>query len=206
MRFQCRIEQGYVVPPPPLRSAPNVVRLPSFPASKPNPRRKDKHHGKLVRGAVASAVLVAAAGCAMLEPGGNRPWKVEPVFNVSHSGQSSQGHYALGQYFDGSKAWDKAIDAYRKAIAADATNVDAYDALGVALAQSGRLADSEITLRQAVALAPERLRTRNNLGYVLLLSGKPDEAVLVLRSVVDQDHGNAIATANLSNAMALPWS
>ncbi|HKX43306.1 MAG TPA: LytR C-terminal domain-containing protein, partial [Burkholderiaceae bacterium] len=152
--------------------------------------------------AVAAAVVAATTGCATPDRPGSRPWKVEPVFNVNHSTQSSQAYYALGQYHDGSMAWDQAIAAYRKAIAADATNLPAYDALGVALAQAGRLAEAEVVLRQAVALAPDRPRIRNNLGYVLLLAGKTDEAVVVLKSVVEQDGGNAIARANLSDALA----
>jgi hypothetical protein len=202
MRFQCRIEEGFVIAPqPPLRpqyeSAP-PPRLAPTPVQRPAANRRNT----LARGAIASAVLTAAAGCAMFEPGGAKPWKVEPVFSITHSGQSSQAYYALGQYFDGSMAWDKAIDAYRKAVAADAGNIEAYGALGVALAQAGRLADAELTLRQAVALAPDLLRVRNNLGYVLLLAGKPEEAVLVLKPVVDRDGGNAIAAANLNQAMA----
>ena len=187
MRFQCRIGEGTVVAPrAPLPSAPSTFTPPA----------------RFARGAVVSAALLAVVGCAALDPNSAKPWKVEPVFSVTHSAQSSQAYYSLGQYFDGSMAWDKAIDAYRKAIAADAKNIEAYGALGVALAQAGRFADAEITLRQAVALAPERLPIRNNLGYVLLLSDKPGEAVVVLKSVVDQDGGNAIAMANLSDAMA----
>lgn len=202
MRFQCRIEEGFVIAPqPPLPPTYECAPPPRL-APTPVPRLSAKRRNKLARGAIASAVLTAAAGCAVFEPGGAKPWKVEPVFSVTHSGQSSQAYYALGQYFDGSMAWDKAIDAYRKAVAADAGNIEAYGALGVALAQAGRLADAELTLRQAVALAPDLLRVRNNLGYVLLLAGKPDEAVVVLKSVVDRDGGNAIATANLNSAMA----
>jgi len=204
MRFQCRIGEGTVCPPSAPLPAP--VRVPRTPrtASPAAPRAaapKRGHEAKLARHAVAGAALLAAAGCAVLEPGSAKQWKIEPVLSVTHSSQSSQAYYALGQYFDGSMAWDKAIDAYRKAIAADAKNIAAYGALGVALAQADRLADAETTLRQAVALAPDRAHIRNNLGYVLLLSGKADEAVVVLKSVVEQDRGNAIAVANLNNAM-----
>lgn len=203
MRFQCRIGDGAVMaPPPPLPRAPRTTRPPAPQAAQPRQGHSDKRRHKLARGAIAGAALLAVVGCTTLAPGSAKQWKVEPVFNVTHSAQSSQAYFALGQYFDGSMAWDKAIDAYRKAIAADAKNIAAYDALGVALAQAGRLADAEITLRQAVALAPDRPRIRNNLGYVLLLSGKPAEAVVMLKSVVDQDGGNAIATANLNHAMA----
>ena len=203
MRFQCRIGTGTVLPPPaPLPTPLGRIEPPARPLAVAGPTRSDKCRHKLARGAIASAALLAAVGCATVEPGSLKAWKVEPVFNVTHSAASSQAYYMLGQYFDGSMMWDKAIDAYRKAIAADAKNIDAYDALGVALAQAGRLTDAEITLRQAVALAPERLRARNNLGYVLLLAGNAGEAVVLLKSVVDQDSSHAIAAANLSQALA----
>lgn len=131
-----------------------------------------------------------------------KPWKVEPAFNVQHSIQSSQAYMTLGQHFESSSEWDKAIDAYRKAIAVDAGNTEAFNALGVALAQSGRLADAEITLRQAVALAPQRSHIVNNLGYVQLLAGKAEDAAMTLRAAVAMDGGNARAAANLQTAMA----
>ena len=154
------------------------------------------------RYAIASALLMAAAGCATPDTDGPQAWKIQPVFNVKHAMESSQGYYTLGRYYDGSQAWDKAIDAYRKAITIDALNIEAYNALGVALAQSGRYADAETTLRQAVALAPALAHLRSNLGYVLLLAGKPLEALPELKAAVQQDSRNATAVANLRNALA----
>lgn len=203
MRFQCRI--GTMAPTPPTRARAATARRPNQPEQvKQVPRAAQRpaarDHDWPMRAAIASAILVAS-GCAALDPRAPAAWKVEPVFNVTHSTQSSQAYYSLGQYFDGSMAWDKAIDAYRKAIAADARNIEAYNALGVALARSGRYQDAETTLRQAVALAPGRTHVRNNLGYVLLMAGKPLEAVVELKAVVDQDGNNAIARANLRDAM-----
>ena len=152
--------------------------------------------------AIASAMLMAAAGCATPDTDGPQAWRIEAVFNVKHAIQSSQGYYTLGRYHDGSKAWGQAIVAYRKAIAIDAHNMEAYNALGVALAQSGRHAEAETVLRQGVALAPQLTHVRSNLGYVLMLAGKPDEAVLELKAAVLQDSGNPTATANLRDAVA----
>jgi lipoprotein NlpI len=151
---------------------------------------------------VAGAALLAIAGCASLDSRAVKAWTIEPVLNVAHSAESSQAYYTMGRYFDGSQAWDKAIMAYRKAIAADAHNIEAYNALGVALAQAGRFADAETTLRQAVALAPGLAHVRNNLGYVLMLAGKPGEAVTELKAAVRNDAGNALARANLRDALA----
>jgi len=203
MRFQCRI--GTIAPTEPTRARrlttprPNQIEQIKQ-ASQTERRAAAKDRDWPLRAAIASAILVAS-GCAALDSRAPPAWKVEPVFNVTHSVQSSQAYYSLGQYFDGSMAWDQAIDAYRKAIAADAHNTEAYNALGVALAQAGRYQDAETTLRQAVALAPGRTHVRNNLGYVLLMAGKPLDAVMELKAVVDQDGSNAIARANLRDAM-----
>jgi tetratricopeptide (TPR) repeat protein len=196
MRFQCRIGSGVQLAPPVSVTRP-------LPQPTPIEASPTPHRGHWpAQGALAGAALLAIAGCASLDAGvAKRPWKVEPVMNVQHAGPSGQAYYALGQYFDGMRDWSKAIDAYRKAIAVDAKHVEAYDALGVALAQSGRLADAEITLRQAVALAPDRARALNNLGYVLMLSGKTDEAVVTLKAAVGQDRGHPRAVANLREAL-----
>lgn len=195
MRFQCRIGTGVPLAPPVLRAHPTPSALP--------PRRTAQPHRDWpARTAAAGAVMIAVAGCASFDTKVAKPWRVEPVFNVTNPSRSDQGYLTLGQYFEGSGDWAKAIDAYRKAIAADAKNVEAYNALGVVLARSGRHADAEITLRQAVALAPDRAHILNNLGYVLLLAGKPEAAVVALRAAVERDAGNARATANLRDALA----
>ena len=151
---------------------------------------------------IATALLLAATGCATPDTDGPQAWKIQPVLNVKHAVQSSQGYYTLGRYHDGSRAWGLAADAYRKAITIDAQNIEAYNALGVALAQSGRHAEAETVLRQAVALAPALTHVRSNLGYVLTLAGKLDEAVLELKAAVLQDRGNPTAMANLDGAVA----
>ena len=203
MRFQCRIGVGAVMPgAPPRPAAMRPVESPRIVARTTTAKRAAPRSRKWrVRGAIAGAALVAAAGCASLDSKDAKYWRIEPVFDVKHSMSSSQAYYTLGQTFDGSHEWGKAIDAYRKAIADDANNHEAYNALGVALAQNGRYSDAEITLRQAVALSPARTHVLNNLGYVLLLAGKPEDAVVALRMAVDRDGGNARATANLQEAL-----
>ena len=152
--------------------------------------------------AIAGAVLTAAAGCAAPGTDGSQAGRVEAVFTVKHAVQSSQGYYTLGRYHDGSRAWVQAVDAYRKAIAIDSRHMEAHNALGVALARSGRYADAEAVLSQAVILAPALTHVRSNLGYVLMLAGRPEEAVLELKVAVLQDSGNPTAMANLRDALA----
>lgn len=174
----------------------------TVPAADPKPTRKSSYGDLSRRGAVAMAVLIALAGCASVSQKQGLAWKVEPVLDVTHGAQSSKAYYTLGRYHDGSQAWDKAIDAYRKAIAADGGNVEAYNALGVALARCNRLGDAEATLRKAVGIDPGSAHVRSNLGFVLLLSGRPYEAVGELKAALALDGQNVTAQANLHEALA----
>lgn len=173
-------------------------------APSPAPARRLASHPEIAilpRLAAGAALLVAIAGCASLDRAAGQPWKVEPLFQVSHGMPSSDAYLSLGRYFEGSHEWDKAIDVYRKAIARDNRNVEAYNALGVALAASGRHRDAAATLRQAVTLAPNRAQLHNNLGYALLLAGNADAAVVALEAAVKLDKDNPRAAANLREAM-----
>jgi len=176
---------------------------PPAPVARHEPARKVPHGVLLQRGTLAVAVLIALAGCATSAgPENALAWKVEPMLDVKHGAQSSEAYYTLGRYHDGSQAWDKAIDAYRKAIAANARNVEAYNALGVALARSHRLEDAEATLRKAVGIAPQSAHVRSNLGLVLLLAHRPQEAVSELQTALTLDRENVTAQAHLQEALA----
>jgi len=181
------------------QAAQRLVSTQTPPARPPTAKPRNR---VLMRSAIASAVLSSVMGCATVESDAAKAWKIEPVFNVTHAVQSSQAHYTMGRYYDGSLQWDKSIEAYRRAIAADANNIEAYNALGVALAQRGRYMAAETTLRQAVAIAPALTHVRSNLGYVLLLAGKPGAAALELQAAVEQDSTNITARENLRDALA----
>ena len=190
------------VPAPMVQVAPLAAPRMAKPRTSRSKRPAAKPRKLFVHGMIGGAVVVAAAGCASLNADVAKAWKIEPVLNVTHAISSSSAYYALGRYHDGAQAWDQAIDAYRKAIIIDTQNIEAYNALGVALARSGRYAPAEATLRQALVFAPDKNHVRNNLGYVLLLAGKPEDAVTQLKAAVQQDPGSSIAMANLSYALA----
>ena len=193
MRF--RFQAGGSTPAP-------VVVLPARRQLPAAPRGATRTSRLFCHGTVAAAVLVALAGCATADRIQALAWKVEPVLDVRHGAPSSEAYYALGRYHDGSQAWDKAIDAYRKAIAADARNVEAYNALGVALARSDRYAEAEASLRKAADIDPRSAHVRSNLGLVLLLAGRPSEAIVELQTALKADPENVTARANLREALA----
>jgi tetratricopeptide (TPR) repeat protein len=186
MTFQCTIIWSEDLTQPPLR-----VQAPA--------RRSTSH----LRWAIGGAVLTVVAGCATQDTRSTPTWRVDPVFSVSDSldaAQASQRYCALARSLDESRAWDRSVDAWRMAVAADGRNAEALNGLGVALAHLGLYPDAEATLRRAIVLAPERTSIRNNLGYVLLLAGKPVEAATELKTAVERDGHNAIALANLHEA------
>jgi tetratricopeptide (TPR) repeat protein len=199
MRFQCRMGDDYRAP---SFLAPAVVAVP--PAAPVAPRRAQHSPGKLAVVAVLTGgALLTAAGCAVMEPDfAKKRWTVEPTLQVSHAGQTSASHYERGRHHDALQQWSRAIEAYRQAIAADTRNVEAYNALGVALARNGQIELAEATLRQAIALAPERAHMRSNLGYVLLLEELPEEAIFHLRAALNLDESDKVAAINLRDALA----
>jgi len=173
-------------------------------ARHPAPRRT-------MEGLMAWLGLSLAAGCASLHgddarrTAGAPAWAMEPVFNVSTPARVSsagRGYYTLGRYYDGSRDWEPAERAYRRALAIDPDYPDALDALGVLLGRTGRAGEAEALLRRAVTLAPERASLRNNLGYLLLANGRPAEAERELAASVAADGNDAVAQANLRVARA----
>jgi len=167
---------------------------------------------RALEGLLAGVGLSLACGCAPLrdaaaEPPAKAPaWTLEPVFDVSTpargASSAGRGYYTLGRYYDGSRQWEPAERAYRRALAIDADYPDALDALGVLLGRTGRAGEAEPLLRRAVALAPERAPLRNNLGYLLLAAGRTAEAARELEAAVAADPGDTAARANLRVAQA----
>lgn len=196
MRFQCRIGASVVSPAQPVTRRATLGSAALHTAE----------HSWARRSAIAAAVVVAVSGCAI----GTMPraaataksYKIAPVYEVTNAGSNAESYFALGQYHEEARAWDKASAAYRQAVAFDGRHVESWNALGVTLAYAGRYAEAEAALRQAVVLAPGRLHLRNNLGYVLMLAGKPAEAVVALQPVGNGQGASSTARANLIEATA----
>ena len=85
---------------------------------------------------------------------------------------------ALGEALLNGMKWPElATDVLQAAVTARPNAPAAANMLGVALAQSGRMADAEAAFRRAVALQPEAGDARKNLTLALLRQGKAGEAI-----------------------------
>ncbi len=105
----------------------------------------------------------------------------------------------------------EAVAAWRKALDANPDEELTHRNLGMALALSGGDREegerhlqraAELKARSAVRLDPARAAAWNDLGALLLRSGKAREAVPELRRAVSLDPGFAAARCNLGAALA----
>lgn len=82
---------------------------------------------------------------------------------------------ALGVAFDRLEDHAKAQEAYQLALERDPYRVSTLSNYGLSLALTGRLAEAESALRQAVELPGADVRVRQNLALILGLQGRFDE-------------------------------
>lgn len=77
-------------------------------------------------------------------------------------------HFAAGRLFEKQGATVRAIDQYRRAVAANHKFVEAYRRLGLLLGKVGRHQQAITSLRHAVNIDPNSAILRNNLGFELM--------------------------------------
>lgn len=108
--------------------------------------------------------------------------------------------FGLGRTTDASPARATDEQALMAAVERNPGDADAHDALGKHYAQSGREALALREFQLAASRAPDYSRVLNNLGYQLLRTGQPAQAVEVLRRALALDPLNPVARVNLSLA------
>ena len=92
-------------------------------------------------------------------------------------------HLGAAYYLAGQN--DKAIQAYRQAIALDPKDAYPWNGLGIVYAALGRYDDAIQACRQAIALAPKFALPWNNLGNVYALRGEWEQALGAFRRAVE---------------------
>jgi len=80
---------------------------------------------------------------------------------------------------------EKAIEAYRQAVAVDPKFAHPYNGLGNALSYLGRKEEAIEAYRQAVAVDPKFAYPYNGLGNALLSLGRKEEAIEAYRKFID---------------------
>lgn len=149
-----------------------------------------------------ACLLPLLSGCASYQNAGSETWSIKPFASVRDSGLKPDAYYQLGRYYQGQKRYDQAIQAYRKALAADEGFAEARNGLGVVYAMQGKYAEALQELQLAVRLTPDAAHVYNNLGYAYYLHGHYGEAVAALEKAVELQPGNQGAYNNLGLAHA----
>ena len=97
-----------------------------------------------------------------------RSAKIEPGFD--------QTYLLLGEVYVREKKWDKAVEAYQKAIEINPT-ADAYTALGYAYSKLGRIDDSLRANEKALEYAPHNVAVLRNLAILYKVKKNYDKAL-----------------------------
>jgi Tfp pilus assembly protein PilF len=147
--------------------------------------------------AVADRVVVregrsrwqAESGQYLLEFGGDPADGSLSVIEPRKAAQAAQGSSAA-QWFDAALDLEgddpaAAIEAYRRAIAADSRFLDAHINLGSALHVAGRTAEAEAAYRAALGACGDDPLLLYNLGVLLDESGRKEEALSTYRQALN---------------------
>ena len=101
--------------------------------------------------------------------------------------------------------WDAAIAALRQAVASGPKQPESHQAqnlLGLMLGRKGAPGDDVLAaLRAAIRIRPDYAEAHNNLGLVLIQSGKDEEGIAALREAVRLAPTYAEARTNLGAAL-----
>lgn len=110
----------------------------------------------------------------------------------------AEAQYALGRFYQGQQRYELAVDAYRKALAANPAHVSAHNGLGASLLLLGQNAQAIEQFKTGLSHQPRSAALWNNLGYAYTLSGENRLAEIALKQALDLDPSDAKTNANLA--------
>ena len=118
----------------------------------------------------------------------------EPV-DVEQIYQAGVSYYESGDY-------EKAIEAYKRAIQLDPSSVDFYYHLGMAFSSLGRFKDATQAYNSAIRLRPEYAAAYYNLGHAYSNLREYDKAVRAFQRAIQYEPDHVEAYFALGNAYA----
>lgn len=128
--------------------------------------------------------------------------EMEPLPSaIRHSDESAEGHYKLGQYFQNTRRYDQALQAYQDALKLEPNNIKTVIAVSALNAELGDYPTSIAQLKDLIEKLPEDVSLYNNLGYAYYLSGDYKEAVSVFGKAIVMDPTNVRVLNNMGAAL-----
>lgn len=150
--------------------------------------------------AVCCIALMSA--CASNQSSSAAPWTIKSAAATKNSNAKPESMYQLGRYYQGQNRFAEAVNAYQKALNADAGFVEAYNGIGVVYSRQGKYPEAIAAFQSAIKLAPKAAHLHSNMGYAYYLQGQYADAVKALQQATALDPTNQRALNNLGQAYA----
>ena len=114
-----------------------------------------------------------------------------------------EASYQLAYIYEEAKNWSAARRCYEQSLthALETKKADIYLDLGVCCGKLKDNAAEEQAYRKCIELNPDNELGWNNLGYTLMMAGKCEESVPVLKEGVERSTGDSIPHKNLVKAL-----
>jgi len=150
----------------------------------------------------AVCCIALISSCASNQSTSAVPWTIKTTPVTKSSGDRPEAMYQLGRYYQGQNRFDEAINAYMKALNADAGFVEARNGLGVVYSRQGKYREAIEAFQLAIEQAPKAAHLYSNMGYAYYLQGQYALSVKALQQATALDPNNQRALNNLGQAYA----
>lgn len=149
---------------------------------------------------LAGIISTLFTGCAYNSEMTNAAMPVIKPIYITHGSETAASYYTLGKYYFWQNRFDKAQEAFQHALLLQPSNVDALNGLGSVYDRLGQFESAQRAYRLALGKAPEASYIWANLGYSLMMQGRPVTAAALLEKAVKLDPANKMARRNLALA------
>jgi tetratricopeptide (TPR) repeat protein len=150
----------------------------------------------------AVCCIALVSGCASNQSTSAAPFTIKTTAVTKSTNDKPEAMYQLGRYYQGQNRFDEAINAYLKALNADANFVEARNGLGVIYSRQGKYREAIDAFQAAIQQAPKAAHLYSNMGYAYYLQGQYAESVKALQQATALDPNNQRALNNLGQAYA----
>ncbi len=149
---------------------------------------------------LAAAVAVLTLGTATHLR--NQAWEDEVALwqdATSKNPDSAEAWYGYGDALRFTGAFDVSVEAYRRAVELDEMFLDAWNNMGIALAEQGRAADARRVWLDTLRRHPTYCKAHNNLGWLYYRQRKWEDAIAEFRTTLTYCPDNTQAHFALGN-------
>jgi len=150
----------------------------------------------------AVCCIALMSSCASNQSTSAAPFTIKTTAVTKSSNDKPEAMYQLGRYYQGQNRFDEAVNAYLKALNADASFVEARNGLGVVYSRQGKYREAIEAFQAAIQQAPKAAHIYSNMGYAYYLQGQYAESVKALQQATALDPNNQRALNNLGQAYA----